>query len=77
MTQICEAALTYKEHHCTVCIENLSTTGLEIRDPMQENKGVFSWNVLKEVLDTDFIKKKDGDKISEETPAFIYTFNNS
>ena len=44
---------------------------------MQENKGVFTWNVLKEVLDTDFIKKKDADKISEETPAFIYTFSNS
>ena len=44
---------------------------------MQENRGVFRWDMMKEELETDFIKNKEADKIPEENPAFMYTFSNN
>ena len=55
--QICEAASLYRQHHVKACKENMHFSGLEMKDPMQENRGVFTWNLMKEELEEeDFIK---------------------
>ena len=49
--QIVEAAPAYRQSHLSVCGRNIHLSGRTIRDPMNENKGVFRWDKLREELE--------------------------